>query len=136
MIYIITIFISLLMGIIIGITGMYYKNRNLLNNQKNLYNELQHNKTKLNEYQKKLSTHFSYNIEILNKISKNYQDLYQNITKNANFFLPNTYTQHDTYYTHHINNTQNNHTEPLPIETPKDYSDNPEHNILKKDNYK
>lgn len=131
MIWIVIVSTSLLIGVIIGIFGMYYRNRNLFNNQKILLNELQNNKIKLHEYQKKLSTHFACNIEILNKISKNYQDLYQNIMKNANFFLPNTYTQNDIY-THHIKNTQKNDTETLPIDIPKDYDDDFKKNIQKK----
>ncbi|URJ25139.1 YhcB family protein [Candidatus Blochmannia ocreatus (nom. nud.)] len=112
--------INLVIGIFIGITIMYYKTKYLLNNQKNLRNELQNNKTQLNAYKKELSQHFFNTIDLLNKIAENYRSLYDNVKKSANFFLPNA---------HMLNNieefsTQNIKHEKLPIETPLDYSDN------------
>ncbi|ADV33461.1 conserved hypothetical protein [Candidatus Blochmanniella vafra str. BVAF] len=122
MIWIIVILLSFLIGNITGIIFMYYRDRNLLNNQKTLYNELQNNKMKLNTYQNKLKTHFEYNIKLLNKISENYQNLYQNITKNANFFLPNVYNQ-ENVYSDHAQNINIQHKKHLTTEAPRDYSD-------------
>lgn len=117
MIWICIMILILLIGIGIGVTIMYYKDRHLLNNHKILYNELQNNKIKFDEYQKRLNDHFTYNIDLLDKIAENYRNLHQNMIKNANFFLPNTNTKHNTYKTHE---------EYLPIEVPRDYSENTE----------
>lgn len=123
MILIFVILCSLFIGVFIGATMMYYKNRNLLKHQKFLCNELQNNKTKLHEYQKRLNNHFTDNIELLNKIAENYQNLYQNMTKNASFFLPNVYPQ-DNMYTFRMNNINHQNKNPLSMEAPLDYSDN------------
>lgn len=130
MIWIVSIMvINLCIGIFIGAFIMHRKDRSLLKDRKTLYHELQNNKFKLNEYQKKLSKHFNHNIELLNKIAENYQDLYQNMIKNANFFLPNTH-DYNKMYTFHTNDTHEKNKEKLPVEVPRDYSDNTE--ILKR----
>lgn len=125
MIWICVIIVSLLAGIGIGLMLMYYKDRNLLKNQKVLHNELQNNKIKLNEYQKKLNNHFTYNIELLNRIAENYRSLYQNMTKSASFFLPNIHTK-DNMCSFHIQNESKKDNEHLPVEVPRDYSENSE----------
>lgn len=109
---------------------MYYKNRNLLHNQKIMYNELEDNKTKLYKYQKELNQHFTNSIELLNKMADNYRHLYHNIKKSANFFLPNIHTQ-DHLYTFRPN-YENIDNEQLPTEIPKDYSDHTTEHITKK----
>lgn len=131
MIWVCVIAFNFLIGSFIGAIMMYYRDRNLLKNQKILFNELQNNKIKLNEYQKRLNNHFTYNIELLKKIATNYQDLYQNMTKNANFFLPNTYTQ-DSISTLNVNSIFDQNEKPLSMEVPLDYSDNTK--ILGKNN--
>lgn len=125
-------FIGLLIGIFIGVIAMYYKNRNLLHNQKIMHNELQNNKIKLNEYQHELHHHFTHSIELLNKMAENYRHLYHNIKKNANFFLPNIHIQDNlqAFYSHQ----KNTNSENLPIKVPRDYSDNTE-NIIKNKKY-
>lgn len=124
MIWIFVVIFNLLIGIFVGVFVMSYRNRNLLKNQKILCNELQNNKTKLNEYQKRLNNHFDYNIELLNKIAEHYRNLYQNMTKDANFFIPNTYHQ-DDMYVFHQNNKYDQDKDSLPtMEVPLDYSDN------------
>lgn len=133
MIWICMIIFNLLIGVGIGIMIMYYKDRNLLKNQKNLYNELQNNKTQLNEYQKRLNNHFSDNIELLNKIAENYRNLYQNMIKNASFFLPNTHTKDNTC-SFYIKNEHKTNDECLPMEVPRDYSEKTE--IFQKENKK
>lgn len=127
------IFVSLLIGIFIGIITMYYKNRNLLYKQKIMHNELQNNKIKLNEYQQELHHHFAHSIELLNKMAENYRHLYHNIKKSANFFLPNTHIQ-DSLYTFQ-SNLKNTDSEQLPIKTPRDYPENIE-NIIKNNHTK
>ncbi|WP_159714910.1 YhcB family protein [Blochmannia endosymbiont of Camponotus nipponensis] len=122
------ILVSLMIGIVIGASIMYYKARYLLHDQKTLYNELQNNKIKLNEYQKELNNHFVHTIELLNKMAEDYHHLYRNVKKSAKFFLPNIHTQ-DNMYTFNIKRTKTKN-EQLPIEAPLDYSSNTK-NILK-----
>lgn len=124
------ILISLLSGIIIGVITMHYKNRNLLRHQKTMYNELENNKTKLHEYQQELNHHFTNSIELLNKMADNYRQLYHSIKKSANFFLPHTHIQENLYTFHP--NSKNIDNEQLPIETPRDYSDNTTEHIIQK----
>lgn len=124
------IFISFFVGIFMGIILMYYKNRNLLNNQKIMYKELENNKKKLNEYQQELNQHFTYSIDLLNNMADNYRRLYHNIKKSANFFLPNIHIPENSYTLH--SNTNNANNEKLSIEVPRDYSDNIESTIIKK----
>lgn len=124
------IFISLIIGIIIGGSIMYYKARYLLHDQKTLYNELQDKKIKLHEYQKELSNHFVYTIELLNKMADDYRHLYHNVKKSANFFLPNTHIQ-DNIHAFNIKKTTIKN-EQLPIvKAPLDYSSNVEDTIKK-----
>lgn len=124
MMWIFVIICNLLIGIFVGAFVISYRNRNLLKSQRILCDELQNNKIKLSEYQKRLGKHFTYNIELLNKIAENYRNLYQNMMKDANFFLPNTYHQNDMYSSH-VNNIHDQDQEPVAsIETPLDYSDN------------
>lgn len=125
----ICIFISSIIGIIIGASAMYYKARYLLHDQKNLYNELQDNKIKLNEYQKELSNHFIHTIELLNKMADDYRHLYRNVKKSANFFLTNTHIQENIHAFNATKTTIKN--EPLPIKAPLDYSNDTENSIKK-----
>lgn len=122
-----SIFISLLIGIFIGITVMRYKNRDLLRNQKIINNELQNNKIKLNKYQHELHHHFAQSIELLNKMADNYRHLYHNIKKSASFFLPNTHIQ-DNLYTFNTH-PKDIEKEQLSIKIPRDYPDDIEHTI-------
>lgn len=131
MVWVFMIIISLLIGVSIGIIIMYYRDRDLLKNHRTLYNELQNNRIKLNEYQKRLNSHFTCNIELLNRIAKNYRDLYQNMMNNASFFLPNIYTK-DNMYSFNIRNEHDKDNEHLPIKAPLDYSENLE--VFQKDN--
>lgn len=124
------IFIGLLIGIFIGIFAMHYKNHNILRNHKILKNELQNNEIKLHKYQQELNHHFTHSIELLNKMADNYRQLYHNIKKSANFFLPNTHIQ-DNLYTFHTKQ-KNIDTETLPIEPPRDYSEHIENTIKNK----
>lgn len=124
------IFTSFFIGVFTGIILMYYKNRNLLNNQKIMHKELHNNKIKLNEYQQELNQHFTYSIDLLNKMANNYRQLYHNIKKSANFFLPNIRIQENPYTIH--TNTNNTDNEKLSIEVPRDYSDNIENTIINK----
>lgn len=128
------IFINLLIGIIIGMIVMYYKNRNLLHHQKTIHNELQNNKIKLHKYQQELNNHFTHNIELLDKMADNYRQLYHNIKKSANFFLPNIHIQDNLYTTVHSSFKKNVENEQLPIEAPRDYSDNIRTKHTKKNN--
>lgn len=121
------IFIGLLVGFFSGIIIMYYKNRNTLHNQKILHNELQNNEIKLHKYQQELNHHFTHSIELLNNMAENYHQLYHNIKKSATFFLPNTHIQDDLYTFRADKKNLDN--EPIPIETPRDYSENTEHTI-------
>lgn len=124
MVWVFVIIFNLLIGVFIGAFVISYRNRNLLKNQRILCNELKNNKIILNEYQKRLSNHFNSNIEILNKIVENYRNLYQNMMKDASFFLPNTYRQ-DDMCSFNLNNIHDQDKEPLPtMEVPLDYSDN------------
>lgn len=125
MVWICVIIFNLLVGIIIGATLMYYKDRNLLKNQKILHDELQNNKMKLHEYQKRLSNHFTYNIELLDKIAENYRSLYQNMTKNASFFLPSPRNK-DNISSFHMNDKYKKDDEYLPVKVPLDYSEKSE----------
>lgn len=131
MIWICAIVLNLLIGVFMGVIVMYYRDRNLLKNQKILFDELQNNKAKLNEYQKRLNNHFTDNIELIKRIAENYQELYQNMTKSASFFLPNTYTQ-DNVSTFDMNNIHDQNKKPLSMKAPLDYSDNTK--ILRKNN--
>lgn len=129
---IIMIIFNLSIGMVIGAVMMRYKDRNILRSQKILSNELQNNKVKLSEYQKRLSNHFTDNLELLNKIAENYRNLYQNMKKNASFFLPKTYTADDVDSFHIKNKCDNNNDEHFPVEAPRDYSDHVE--VFQKDN--
>ncbi|URJ23978.1 YhcB family protein [Blochmannia endosymbiont of Camponotus sp.] len=128
----ICIFISSIIGVIIGAFIMYYKARYLLHDQKTLYNELQDKKNKLNEYQKELSNHFTYTIKLLKKMEDDYRHLYHNVKRSANFFLPNTHIQDNIHAFNAKKTTIKN--EQLPIEAPLDYSSNTENTIKSHDN--
>lgn len=126
MVWILVMIFSLLIGISIGVILMYYKDRNLLKTYKILNSELKNNKIKLHEYQKRLSNHFSYNMELLDKIEENYRNLYQNIRKNANFFLPNTSHITDSLHIFDMNNKSKTDDKNLSVDVPRDYSENVE----------
>lgn len=126
------IFASLIIGIATGAIIMYYRIRYLLHNQKTLYDELQKNKIKLNEYQRELSNHFLCTIESLNKMIIDYHHLYHNVKKSANFFLPNAHIQ-DIMCTFNTKEA-NIQKEQLPIEAPLDYSNNTENTLKNHDN--
>lgn len=61
-------------------------------------------------------------------MAKNYHQLYHDFKKSANFFSPNIHIQDDIYI---LKPNKKNIDEQLPLEAPRDYSDNAEYTAKK-----
>lgn len=111
--------IGLVVGIIIGALAMRFGNRKL-RQQQTLQDELEKNKTDLDQYRLELVNHFARSAELLDNMAKDYRQLYQHMATSSNNLLPDMPVQENPFR-YRLTEADNDQA---PVEIPpRDYSD-------------
>lgn len=115
-----TIFISLLSGIFIGIMLIYFSYKKFYK-----YNHIEYKLKKaqkeLNNYKSDLSKYLNNSIDLFNNITHDYHKLYQFMTKESKKLLPNILIEKKIFFWEISKKEQN--IEQKNIKIPRDYSD-------------
>ncbi|MGP1927505.1 MAG: Z-ring associated protein ZapG [Arsenophonus sp. NC-QC1-MAG3] len=111
--------IGLIVGFIIGALVVRFRNTKL-HNQQTLQDELKKKNHELEEYHKELINHFAYSAELVDKMAKDYRQLYQHIVKSSHELMSDMPIQNN-FFNYHLTKLDNNQAHiNLP---PKDYSE-------------
>ncbi len=78
---------GMVIGIVIGVTTMHFCNRNT-RQQQILQDELEKNKSALEEYHQELISHCARSAELFDTMAQDYRQLYQHMIKDSNNRLP------------------------------------------------
>lgn len=113
---IITILVSIIFGILIGITIMYL-NQKKFNKKNNMQYELKKTKNDLNNYQIEISNYFHHCSELLNILIEDYHKLSQYMSEESKKLVPNI-SKKNNFFCELSRNREKK------LQIPRDYSDN------------
>ncbi|AIR69636.1 MULTISPECIES: Z-ring associated protein ZapG [Dickeya] len=112
--------IGFVIGVIIGAVAMRFGNRKL-RQQQVLQNELEKNKTELEEYRQELVSHFASSAELLDNMARDYRQLYQHMAKSSNSLLPDVPMQ-DNPFRYRLTEAESDNDQAPVDMPPRDYS--------------
>ncbi|MGM3172749.1 Z-ring associated protein ZapG [Dickeya lacustris] len=113
--------IGFAIGIIIGAVAMRFGNRKL-RQQQALQNELEKKKSELDAYRQELVSHFASSAELLDKMARDYRQLYQHMAKSSNNLLPDVPVQ-DNPFRYRLTEAESDNDQAPVDMPPRDYSD-------------
>ncbi|BAC24288.1 yhcB [Wigglesworthia glossinidia endosymbiont of Glossina brevipalpis] len=80
------VFIGFILGLIIGLIIMRYGNKTI-RNQNKIKKNLEESKEEFIEYKKEIKDHLFKSMELLEKLTSDYHNLYNHIYKGYKFFI-------------------------------------------------
>ena len=113
--------IGLIVGFIIGALVVRYGNPKL-RQQKTAQAELDKKSTELEEYRKELVSHFARSAELLDKMARDYRQLYQHMAKSSNELMPDMPAQENPFNYRLSESEAANDQSPIKM-PPRDYSE-------------
>ena len=113
--------IGLIVGFIIGALVVRYGNPKL-RQQKTAQAELDKKSTELEEYRKELVSHFARSTELLDKMARDYRQLYQHMAQSSSELMPDMPAQDNPFNYRLTESEADNDQAPVKM-PPRDYSD-------------
>ncbi|EKT59643.1 Z-ring associated protein ZapG [Providencia burhodogranariea] len=113
--------IGLVVGFIIGALVVRYGNPKL-RQQKTAQAELDKKSTELEEYRKELVSHFARSAELLDKMARDYRQLYQHMAQSSSELMPDLPAQDNPFSYRLTESEADNDQAPVKM-PPRDYSE-------------
>lgn len=131
--YALYIAIGVVVGFILGALAVRFGNPKVREQNKIAF-ELKKSQAELEDYRKELTSHFAHSAELLDKMAKDYRQLYEHMASSSSALLPDLPGAHNPFSYKLADKLAESEADndQIPVEIPRDYSVKPS-GLLKSD---